>query len=152
MNYLEESLTIYCFHDIGVLMKGMVKSGAWIQKRRSTFFVKIWDCDIVVILAKFFDLSLAHFFDIYNFLWNTFLKSSSINTTNLIFFISKIYFWMWRMKLNSGWIMKFFKNKRRQICELLLIVYRTRAIITRGLYTFYPLFKVQKRFLTGFFS
>ena len=29
--------------------------------------------------------------------------------------------------------------------------YRTRAIITRGLYTFYPLFEVQKRFFKGFF-
>ena len=25
--------------------------------------------------------------------------------------------------------------------------YRTRAIITRGLFTFYPLFEVQKRFI-----
>ena len=78
MNYLEKSLTIYCFHDIGVLMKGMVKCGAWIQKRRSTFFVKIWDCDIVVILAKFFDHSLAHFFDIYNFLWNILLNPAPL--------------------------------------------------------------------------
>ena len=30
--------------------------------------------------------------------------------------------------------------------------YRTRAIITRGLYTFYLLFKVQKRFSKGLFS
>ena len=30
--------------------------------------------------------------------------------------------------------------------------YRTSAIITRGLYTFYPLFEVQKRFFKGFFS
>ena len=30
--------------------------------------------------------------------------------------------------------------------------YRTRAIITRGLYTFYPLFEVQKRFFKGLFS
>ena len=30
------------------------------------------------------------------------------------------------------------------------IKYRTRAIITRGLYTFYQLFEVQKRFLRGF--
>ena len=30
-------------------------------------------------------------------------------------------------------------------------MYRTRAIITRGLYTFYPLFEVQKRFSRGFF-
>ena len=29
-------------------------------------------------------------------------------------------------------------------------IYRTRAIITRGLYTFYPLFEVQKRFFKGF--
>ena len=29
--------------------------------------------------------------------------------------------------------------------------YRTRAIITRGLYTFYPLFEVQKRFFKGLF-
>ena len=78
LNYLEESLTIYCFHDIGVLMKGMVKCGAWIQERRSTFFVKIWDCDIVVILAKVFDLCLAHFFDIYNFLWNILLNPAPL--------------------------------------------------------------------------
>ena len=30
--------------------------------------------------------------------------------------------------------------------------YRTRAIITRGLYTFDPLFEVQKRFFKGIFS
>ena len=30
--------------------------------------------------------------------------------------------------------------------------YRTRAIITRGLYTFYPLFKGQKRFFKEVFS
>ena len=29
--------------------------------------------------------------------------------------------------------------------------YRMRAIITRCLYTFYPLFEVQKRFIRGFF-
>ena len=33
-----------------------------------------------------------------------------------------------------------------------LFDYRTRAIITRGLYTFYPLFEVQKRFFKGLFS
>ena len=31
-------------------------------------------------------------------------------------------------------------------------IYRTRAIITRGLYTFYPLFEVEKRFFKGLFS
>ena len=31
-------------------------------------------------------------------------------------------------------------------------MYRTRAIITRGLYTFYPLFEGQKRFFKEFFS
>ena len=30
-------------------------------------------------------------------------------------------------------------------------IYRTRAIITRGLYIFYPLFEGQKCFLRGFF-
>ena len=30
--------------------------------------------------------------------------------------------------------------------------YRTRAIITRGLYIFYPLFEGQKRFFKGLFS
>ena len=30
--------------------------------------------------------------------------------------------------------------------------YRTRAIITRGLYIFYPLFEVQKRFFKELFS
>ena len=29
--------------------------------------------------------------------------------------------------------------------------YRTRAIITRGLYIFYPIFEGQKRFLRSFF-
>ena len=29
--------------------------------------------------------------------------------------------------------------------------YRTRAIITRGLYTFYPIFEVQKRFFNELF-
>ena len=31
-------------------------------------------------------------------------------------------------------------------------IYCMRAIITRGLYTFYPLFEVQKRFFNGLFS
>ena len=34
---------------------------------------------------------------------------------------------------------------------ILGISYRTRAIITRGLYTFYPVFKVQNRFFKGLF-
>ena len=38
------------------------------------------------------------------------------------------------------------KDKKR------LFNYRTRAIITRGLYIFYPLFEVQKRFFKGLFS
>ena len=33
-----------------------------------------------------------------------------------------------------------------------IFIYSTRAIITRGLYTFYPLFEVQKRFFKGLFS
>ena len=43
---------------------------------------------------------------------------------------------------------------RFNIFELLThqIRYRTRVIMTRGLYTFYPLFEVQKRFFSrGFF-
>ena len=32
------------------------------------------------------------------------------------------------------------------------LVYRTRAIITRGFYTFYTLYEVQKRFFKGLFS
>ena len=36
--------------------------------------------------------------------------------------------------------------------DKVLLKYRTRAIITRGLYTFYPLFEVQKRFFKGPFS
>jgi hypothetical protein len=35
---------------------------------------------------------------------------------------------------------------------MLILKYRTRAIITRGLYTFYPLFKGQKRFFKEVFS
>ena len=31
------------------------------------------------------------------------------------------------------------------------VIYRTRAIITRGLYSFYPLFEVQKRFFKGLY-
>ena len=31
------------------------------------------------------------------------------------------------------------------------LVYRTRAIITRGLYTFYPIFEGQKRFFKELF-
>ena len=31
------------------------------------------------------------------------------------------------------------------------LIYRSRAIITRGLYTFYPIFEGQKRFLGAFF-
>ena len=31
-------------------------------------------------------------------------------------------------------------------------IYRTRTIITRGLYSFYPLFEAQKRFFKGLFS
>ena len=35
--------------------------------------------------------------------------------------------------------------------ENLQYEYRTRAIITRGLYTFYPIFEGQTRFLRSFF-
>ena len=35
---------------------------------------------------------------------------------------------------------------------VLFFSYRTRTIITHGLYTFYPLFEVQKRFFKGHFS
>ena len=35
---------------------------------------------------------------------------------------------------------------------VVLFIYRTRAIITRGLYIFYPLFEGQKRFFKGLFS
>ena len=47
------------------------------------------------------------------------------------------------------------KSKYHNFCkfkENLLLKYRTRAIITHGLYTFYPLFEVQKRFFKGLFS
>ena len=36
--------------------------------------------------------------------------------------------------------------------QTIVIKYRTRAIITRGLYIFYPLFEGQKRFFKGLFS
>ena len=38
-----------------------------------------------------------------------------------------------------------------QNAAYLVVIYRTRAIIARGLYTFYPLFEVKKLFLRGFF-
>ena len=38
------------------------------------------------------------------------------------------------------------------IFKRLYYYYRTRAITNRGLYTFYPLFEVQKRFFEGLFS
>ena len=44
------------------------------------------------------------------------------------------------------------RTKSRKIFFMLFPNYRTRAIITRGLYTFYPLFEVQKRFFKGLFS
>ena len=40
-------------------------------------------------------------------------------------------------------------TKMQQVC--IFTIYRTRAIITRGLYTFYPLFEFQKRFSRVFF-
>ena len=43
------------------------------------------------------------------------------------------------------------KNDRKTSVKS-AINYRTRAIITRGLYTFYQLFEVQKRFFKGLFS
>ena len=36
--------------------------------------------------------------------------------------------------------------------KICVVNYRTRAIITRGLYIFYPLFEGQKRFFKGLFS
>ena len=42
-------------------------------------------------------------------------------------------------------------NSPPLIVRIIILIYRTRAIITRGLYTFYPLFEVQKRFFKGFF-
>ena len=46
------------------------------------------------------------------------------------------------------------KYKSRSLDQLFFeywLDYRTRTIITCGLYTFYPLFKVQKRFFKGLF-
>ena len=53
-----------------------------------------------------------------------------------------------------------FRKTAKFSCESLTLklygiyiyTYRTRAIITRGLYTFYRLFEVQKRFFMFFFS
>ena len=43
-------------------------------------------------------------------------------------------------------------NEMKSQQKLLFFNYRTRAIINRGLYTFYPTFERQKRFLRSFFS
>ena len=43
-------------------------------------------------------------------------------------------------------------HKSDCILKIYYLIYRTRAIITRGLYTFYPLFEVQKRFFKELFS
>ena len=43
-------------------------------------------------------------------------------------------------------------EKSRYPCPICNDIYRTRAIITRGLYSFYPLFELQKRFFKGHFS
>ena len=49
------------------------------------------------------------------------------------------------------------KNLSSHVRQIFVVIvykffeYRTRAIITRGLYSFYPLFEVQKRFFKGFF-
>ena len=45
-----------------------------------------------------------------------------------------------------------FPLKKRQRKLQLALIYRTRAIITCGLYIFYPLFERQKRFFKEFFS
>ena len=43
-------------------------------------------------------------------------------------------------------------NPQWLIIKWMQFIYRTHAIITRGLYTFYPLFEVKKRFFKGLFS
>ena len=45
-----------------------------------------------------------------------------------------------------------FKNPPEFLKVHVFFIYRTRAIITRGLYTFYQLFKVQKYFFKELFS
>ena len=57
-------------------------------------------------------------------------------------------------KLNRSWLWnKLYPKYRAELIPLLEILnYRTRAIITRGLYIFYPLFEGQKRFFKGLFS
>ena len=52
---------------------------------------------------------------------------------------------------NSGFSVSIFTSKILCV-QRLNSRYRTRAIITRGLYSFYPLFEAQKRFFKGLFS
>ena len=43
------------------------------------------------------------------------------------------------------------KPSEKYVLQSSYLIYRTRAIITRGLYTFYPIFEGKKRFLRNFF-
>ena len=45
-----------------------------------------------------------------------------------------------------------YDSKKEALSSSAIFMYRTRTIITRGLYTFYPFFEVQKRFFKGLFS
>ena len=45
-----------------------------------------------------------------------------------------------------------FPLKKRRLKLELALIYHTLAIITHGLYIFYPLFEVLKRFFKKFFS
>ena len=70
-----------------------------------------------------------------------------------------LLFWHQTLKIRLIFMLKYrghFLGSHAKICVtcpiMPMLIYRTRAIITRGLYTFYPLFEVQKRFFKGLFS
>ena len=58
---------------------------------------------------------------------------------------------VWIKTFTENWKKNGYYNFDFVLITGAICTYRTRTIITRGLYTFYPIFEGQKRFLRSFF-
>ena len=56
------------------------------------------------------------------------------------------------MKFLGSFLRVYIENLQKTPFFVANFIYRTRAIITRGLYTFYPIFNGQKRLFKELFS
>ena len=79
--WLEESLFVNCRHDFGIIEEGLFKCVNWIQYFAATFFIEIFDNNIVVSSSEIVHLFRIHVGDT----WMLFVKILDQRWTENIF-------------------------------------------------------------------